>query len=136
VSVQQNIDLFLTAITIIFGVITTLFRFRSQRQEKKETEKKTSEKFEELSNLLKTASSKIKEMENEIEDKRHKVKELEKLRKELGALVSLREDQVTAIRTEFKSIMDASARRNRIWTIIMGAFWFIIGLFVRGFLGF
>ena len=123
-------------VTIIAGLIPILIRVLSLRREKKETEAKTSEKFEELSNLLKTAGSRIKEMENELEDKRRRVKDLQKMRKELDELVSLREGQVNAIRTELKSIMEKSARRNRIWTVIIGAIWFVLGLIVRGFLVF
>jgi len=121
---------------LVVGLLSLVGALYSISREKKETRKNTSEKFKELSDLLMTASSRIKEMENELEVRRRRVKKLEKLRKELDSLVSLREEQVTAIRTELNSIMEKFARRNKIWTIIMGAIWFIIGLVVRGLLGF
>ena len=126
----------LDIVGFIVAFLSTLLTIYFAMRQKKETEKKADEKFTELSNLLKTAGSKISEMEKDIENKRLKVKELESIRKKLDALVSLREEQVTAVRMELKSIMDKSAQRNRIWTIIIGAVWFVIGLIVRGLLGF
>jgi len=133
---EALISLASVIVSLIVGILGTLLGWILQKTQKKKTEEETSEKFEELSNLLKTAGFKIKEMESEIESKRRRVKELEKLKKELDGLVSLREEQVTAIRAELTSIMEKSARRNRIWTIAIGAIWFVIGLIVRGFLGF
>lgn len=122
-------------LSVFVGIFSLLIRLLSLRREKKETEEKTSQKFEELSSILKTASTKIKEMEREIEDKRRKVEELTELKKELDALSSLREEQVAVIRGELNSIIEKSAWKNRIWTIVIGAIWFIIGLVVRGFVG-
>lgn len=129
-------ELLFSIVPFTVGIILSILASILRAQEKRKTEKKASEKFEELADLLKSAGSKIKEMEDEIESKRRRVKELEKLRTELDGLVSLREEQVTAIRSELKSLMDASARSNRVWTIVVGAIWFFIGLAVRGFLGF
>jgi len=134
--VAVTTNLLLSILGVVFGVLSSILSWLHTKSEKKKTDAKASEKFDELSNLLKTAGSRIKEMESEIEDKRRRVTELEKLKNELDGLVSLREEQVTAIRAELTSIMEKSVRRNRIWTIAIGAIWFVIGLIVRGFLGF
>lgn len=132
-----DVELILSiSVSLMAGILSLLLGYLVAKWQKKETEQKTDEKFAELSNLLKTAGSKISELEKDIEDKRLRVELLESLREKLEALVSLREGQVTAVRTELKLIMEKSARKNRIWTIIIGAVWFVIGLIVRGLLGF
>jgi len=60
-------------LSILLGLISTLVGHYYARRGKEETEAKASEKFDELSDLLKTAGSKIKEMEDEIESKRTRV---------------------------------------------------------------
>lgn len=89
-----------------------------------------------LLSILKTASSDIKKLEKEVKVKGKKVKELKELSENLESLVSLREKQVKAVRRELSSILKKDRTSNRIWTIIIGAIWFILGLVVRGFLAF
>ena len=76
------------------------------------------------------------QMEKEIDEKRRRAKELEELLERLNSIVSLKEEQVSAIRSEIDSILKRNAWRNRIWTMLMGAVWFVLGLIVRGLLGF
>jgi len=99
-------------------------------------EEKTSEKIDRLSNLLKSASSEIEKLDEEVTHKSKKLKELDETSKRLDSLVSLKEQQVEAIRDELKATLNKSNRSNRIWTILIGAIWFILGLIVRGFLRF
>lgn len=137
-------EIVLTTISaLLAGILSVLIEYFSGKRRRRETEAKTSKKFDDLRNLLSDASSKIKQMEDEItrmqseiDVRRKKVDELDKIKKELNALVSLKEEQVTAIRNELNSLMAKNARQNRIWTIIIGAIWFVSGLIVRGLLGF
>lgn len=89
-----------------------------------------------LLNTLKTASSDIKKLEEDVRVKGKKVKELTEISENLESLVSLREKQVKAVEQVLSSILKKDRTSNRIWTIIMGAIWFVLGLVVRGFLAF
>lgn len=120
-----------TITAVIDILISILFRRR-----KKRTEERTSEKIDRLSNLLRSASSEIEKLEVEVTNKSKKLDELKEVSKRLEALVSLKEEQVEAIRQELKTTLRENSRSNRIWTIVIGAMWFILGLIVRGFLGF
>ena len=89
-----------------------------------------------LLNTLKTASSDIKKLEEEVRVKGKKVEELKELSERLESSVTLRERQVKAVEQVLSSILKKDRTTNRIWTIIMGAIWFVLGLVVRGFLAF
>jgi septal ring factor EnvC (AmiA/AmiB activator) len=115
--------------------INALFLILFSRR-KKRTEERTSEKIDRLSNLLRSAGSEIEKLEVEVTSKSRKLDELKEVSKRLETLVSLKEEQVEAIRQELKSTLKESNRSNRLWTIVVGAMWFILGLIVRGFLGF
>jgi len=97
---------------------------------------KVEREVDRLLNTLKTASSDIKKLEEDVRVKGKKVKELTAISESLESLVSLREKQVKAVRQELSSILKKDSRSNRIWTIIIGAIWFVLGLVVRGFLAF
>jgi uncharacterized protein YoxC len=115
--------------------ITLVWFFYSIRLGRR-SEKKTSEKIDQLSNLLKSASTEIEKLEEELTSKSKKLQELNDTSKRLDQLVSLKEEQVEAIKQELKSTLKESSRSNKLWTIAIGAMWFILGLIVRGFLGF
>ena len=109
-------------------------RLKGKRERKREEE--AEERFERLSKILREAGSEIENMEREIKAKGRKVRELEELSQRLDSLASLKEKQVQAIRQEFNSALRDSSRSSRLWTIAIGAIWFVLGLIVRGFLGF
>lgn len=125
-----------TALAVIIAILNYLIYNRVKRGIARKTEEETEEKFERLSKILREAGSEIEKMEKEIKAKGKKVRELEELSQRLDSLASLKEKQVQAIREEFSSVLKESSKSNRLWTIIMGALWFILGLIVRGFLGF
>lgn len=116
--------------------MTAIFVVTLPREESNATKKKTSEKLDELSRVLKESGSKIEQMGKEIEEKRQKAKELEELSERLEALKSLKEKQVSAIRGELESLFKRNATRSKIWTILNSAVWFFLGLLVRSLLGF
>jgi len=129
-------EILLQFLSAFVGVLTALFVYILRSKEKAKTEKKTSEKLDELGSVLKESSSLIEQMEKEIDEKRRRAKELEGLLERLNSVVSLKEEQVSAIRNEIDSLLKRNAWRNRIWTMLLGAIWFVLGLIVRGFLGF
>ena len=86
--------------------------------------------------MLKNAGSEIEKLEAEVNTKSKKLNELEEVSKRLETLVSLKEKQVEAIRQELMASLKQSNRSNRLWTIAIGAIWFVLGLIVRGFLRF
>jgi len=109
-------------------------RLRKEKAQKREEEAFV--KFDNLAKTLKDASSQIKEMEKVVQAKGKKVKELAEIAEQLESLSSMREGQVEAVKQELKSILKESSKANRIWTVVIGAIWFVLGLIVRGFLGF
>lgn len=123
------LGLVVSSLLLIAGLI--LFRGSG-----KNTAEITSEKIDHVSNLLKTASSEIEELNKQVTDKSRKFQELEERSKKLENLVSLNSKQVEAIKHELETTLKDSNRSNRFWTIAIGALWFIIGLIIRGFLGF
>lgn len=125
-----------SALIGIFSVVLGTISFMLSNRGQKRTEEKTSEKIDSLSNLLKNASSEIEKLEMEVTSKSRKLEELNEASKRLETLVSLKGEQVEAIKQELKSTLKESNRSNRLWTIVIGAMWFILGLIVRGFLGF
>jgi len=118
--------------TLIPALYDRIFRKKKERQ----AVERTSEKIDHLSNILKEAATEIEKLERNIKTKSKKIAEMDELSKRLDSLISLREKQVEAIKKELKSTLKESNRSNRIWTIIIGALWFVLGLIVRGFLGF
>jgi len=126
----------LAAIASLIGIIVQYLTYRRRKKQEEQTVEKTSQKIDRLSNMLKEASSEIEKLEEEIRTKSKRVQELDNLSKKLNSLASLREEQVQAIKDELKSTLKESNRLNRVWTILIGALWFILGLIVRGFLGF
>jgi Flp pilus assembly protein TadB len=136
---ELPIDMITFSASIIFGILAMILQYYAYRRGKKgerKREEETEKRFDRLSNILKEASSEIEKMEKEIRVKGKKVQDLEELSKRLDNLASLKEEQVRAIRQEFSSALKESSKSNRIWTVLIGAIWFIIGLIVRGFLGF
>ena len=126
----------LIIVSILFGILTLIIKYLKFKQDQEQTEEKTSRSFDRLSTLLKDAGSEIEKMEQEVSAKSKRVQELEELSKRFDSLNSMKEEQVKAIREELSSALKESSNSNRIWTIVIGAIWFAIGLFVRGFLGF
>lgn len=116
----------------ILGLLVSVYMIK--RSNKREM--KTSDKIDRLSNVLKKASSEIKELEEEVNVKSQKLRELDEHSKRLETLLSLKEEQVEGIRKELRATLKENSRSNRIWTVIIGAFWFIFGLILRGLLGF
>ena len=45
--------------------------------------------------------------------------------------MSLKQEQVEAIQTQLKTALTENTKKNRIWTIVIGAIWFILGVIVR-----
>lgn len=119
----------------ITALISALWDWLRKKSEKQAVEK-TSEKIDRLSNTLKDAGKEIEKLEREIKSKSKRVAELDGLSKRLNSLASLRDEQVEAIKKELKSTLKESNRMNRMWTIVIGALWFVLGLVARGFLGF
>jgi len=109
-------------------------------RKRKKTQEKTSEKIDRLSNVLKKASSEIEALEDEVKNKSIKLQELDDHSKRLETLLSVKEEQVEAIKIELGAMLKETNRTNRKWTILisasLGAMWFILGIVVRGFLGF
>ena len=133
---MSEVTSIITAIvSTLFGVFTALITYYNERRSRKK-EKSTSEKIDRLSNILKKASSEIEELEDEVNRKSQRLKELDEHSKRLETLLSLKEEQVEAIRQELRTTLKENNRSNRFWTILIGAFWFVFGLIVRGFLGF
>ena len=124
----------LNVIAALVASIITIVSSILKKRQKEEEKEQTSKRLDQLSDILKKASEEIREMEIKINDKRKKVEQLEKTAKELDELISLREGQVNAIKAEIKAIMEKSSKRNRIWTVLNSAIWFVLGIFVRGFL--
>jgi peptidoglycan hydrolase CwlO-like protein len=117
------------------GIIGLIFSGIGLRRNKRR-ENKTSEKIDHLSKILKDASSEIEALEDEVKTKSKRLQELDEHSKRLETLLSLKEEQVEAIRQELRTTLKENNRSNRIWTVLIGAFWFLFGLIVRGFLGF
>jgi peptidoglycan hydrolase CwlO-like protein len=92
---------------------------------------KTSEKIDDLANVLKKASSEIITLEQEVSAKSKKLQELNVHSKQLEDLLSLKQEQVEAIKVQLKITLTENNRKNRIWTIAIGAIWFILGVIVR-----
>jgi len=107
------------------GVIVSLFQLFRNRKREKETEERTSEKFERISNILKEASSDIEKLEGELRAKGKKLEELKELSERLDTLVSLQQVQVDAIRREFSIALKESSKTNSLWTILIGALWLV-----------
>jgi uncharacterized membrane protein len=126
------LQIILSVIAALFGAIVTILQERRQ----KKNQEKTSEKIGRLSNVLKKASSEIEELEDEVKKKSQRLQELNEHSKQLETLMSLKEEQVEAIRKELTATLKENSRSNRIWTILIGALWFVLGLIVRGFLRF
>jgi chromosome segregation ATPase len=120
----------------IASLIAQYINYRRHKRREEQTVENTSQKIDRLSNILQEASSEIEKLEEEIRTKSKKVQELDRLSKRLDSLASLREEQAQAIKDELKSTLKESNRMNRVWTILIGALWFILGLIARGFLGF
>ena len=129
-------ELVIAALSTIFGLLFSIFGDLGRRRREKRTEERTSEKIDRLSKMLKNASSEIEKLEEEVGVKSKRLEELDEVSKRLDSLVSLKEEQVEGIRQELKTTLKESNRSNRMWTIVIGAMWFILGLVVRGFLGF
>jgi gas vesicle protein len=129
-------NLILSVIGLLAGVITTIIGAYEISRSGERTEKGTKEKIDSLANLLKSAGSEMEKLENEVTSKSKRLQELDETSQRLDTLVSLKGKQVEAIREELKTTLKESNRSNRIWTILVGAIWFILGLIVRGFLRF
>jgi len=128
--------LFANILGIFLGIVGTIVGYYFSSKRERRTTVKTSEKIDRLSNLLRSASSEIEKLEMEVTNKSRKLEELNETSKRLETLVSLKGEQVEAIRQELKTTLKENNRSNRMWTIAIGAMWFIIGLVARGFLGF
>lgn len=126
----------LNLIAFVAGVLTAVFGYYELRRNARQTETRTKEKIDRIANVLKSASSEIEALKKEVTSKSKKLQELDKTSKRLDSLLSLKEKQVEAIRDELKTTLKESNRSNRMWTILVGAIWFILGLIVRGFLHF
>lgn len=129
-------EIIIPVLTTILGLLFSILGDLGRRRREKRTEEKTSEKIDRLSKVLKNASSEIEKLEEEVSVKSKRLEELDEISKRLESLVSLKEEQVEGIRQELKTTLKESNRSNRMWTIAIGAIWFILGLVVRGFLGF
>jgi|SRR5271157_962673 len=130
-------------VTLLAGVIATYVDYNMVRKHQKQTQVRTSEKIDNLARVLRNASSEIEKLETEVTNKSRRLQEQNKRLQELDetasrldSLVSLKENQVEAIRDELKATLSESNRSNRVWTIVVGAIWFILGLLLRGFLRF
>jgi flagellar motility protein MotE (MotC chaperone) len=132
------IDSEIIAITlsVLAGLASVVVDHYSTRRRTRQTQILTMQKTDRLLDLLKGASSEIEKLEKEVTSKSRKLQEIEETMKSLDSLMSLKEKQVEAVREELKAILKESNRSNRIWTILVGAIWFTLGLIVRGFLSF
>ena len=118
------------------GLVRALYDKLFRKKKEMQAVERTNVKIDRLSNMLKEAGNEIEELEHDIKAKSKKVAELDELSRRLDSLASLREEQVEAIKDELRSTFKESNRLNRMWTIVIGAIWFILGLIVRGFLRF
>lgn len=124
------------ALSTLVGIIATVLSMYSRKRDELRTEEKTSKRLELLSSLLKEASSEIEKMDRDIEVRSKRLQEKEDKLRELESLLSLKDDQVNATKEEPSDTLKDSNRNNRIWTILIGAIWFSLGLVVRGLVGF
>ena len=158
----MEIEIILAIISTVFGIVSVIIRSREFRKSAQRLRQKILgleeearemgidtfphraparigfkvEKIDHLLSLLKLASSEIKRLDEDVRVKGKKVKELKELSENLESLVTLREKQAKAVRREISSALKENNRSNRIWTVIIGAIWFVLGLIVRGLLGF
>jgi len=114
-------------VSVIIIVILTIVGVRYYKKYATET----SEKIDDLANVLKKASSEIITLEQEVSAKSKKLQELNQHSKQLEDLLSLKQEQVEAIKAQLKTTLTENTRKNRIWTIVIGAIWFVLGVIVR-----
>ena len=92
---------------------------------------KQAKKFDDLASVLEKAALEIITLEQEVSAKSKKLQELNEHSKQLEDLLSLKQEQVEAIQTQLKTALTENTKKNRIWTIVIGAIWFILGVIVR-----
>jgi gas vesicle protein len=133
---SMDVEVIGNILGVIFTFVGAIIGYYYNSKKERRITAKTSEKIDRLSNLLKSAGSEIQKLEAEVTSKSRRLEELNETSKRLETLVSLKGEQIEAIRQELKSTLKESNRPNRLWTIVIGAMWFVLGLFVRGFLRF
>ena len=134
-SESEPLQLLSGIVSILLGIVGAIVSYYFSKRSAK-NEEKTSVRIDRLSSVLKKASSEIEELENEVKNKSKRLQELDDHSKRLEGLLSLKEEQVEAIRQELRATLKENSRSSRIWTILIGAIWFIVGIAVRGILGF
>lgn len=120
-----------TLIMIIALVSASIYLFTVHQSPNSTDDTDISTRIENISQNLSEASTELSSIQKELEERIEFVENLKIEAEVAGDMISLTDEQVSAIRTKLKQELSASSRQSLIQGILISAFFFILGYVVN-----
>lgn len=120
-----------TFVYILYFIITLIKKYSEKPAEKKDI---LEEKFKQLNQIFNRAQELMPEVESEITRKQESVKTLQSKYETYKNIPPLSKENLEALTTVFQGQLDADRPKSIFWNILIGAFFFGLGVLAQKYL--